>query len=359
VEGAVLVGWAGLGLAVIMHVMFVSITLGAGLLAAYLRSLSLRDPEWEVPARRVFRILILTELFSGVWGTIITVFLAGFFPAIVALATNILFTPIAIAIAAIMIRIPAIAAAWYTWGRISPRMHAALMWVMAISGFFIPFGFRAIFAEITAPKAVALYLDGITPSPLAAWINLVFWTLYLHTVLAVISTGAFVAASLASLDRDERVFGIASKWGFYALLLQLAAGPIYYFTLSRYSPLLFSNINGPLLPILLLKIVGVIALLYIGFKAYKGDMALGRWAGPLALLIVALGEFLNDGGRGEYLVLIGDKGIPATSFANFYMPIPLGAAFIIVGFFIIALAIFGIAVYYAIYKRFLSEIPEQ
>jgi len=358
-EGAVLIGWAGLGFSVIMHVIFVSITLGAGLLVAYLRSLSLIDPEWEVPARRVFKILILTELFSGVWGTIITVFLAGFFPTLIALATNILFTPIAVAIAAIMVRIPSIAVAWYTWGRISPRMHAAVMWVMAISGFFIPFGFRAIFAEITAPKAVALHLEGISPSPLAAWANLVFWALYLHTVLAVISTGAFVVAGLASLDRDERVFRIASKWGFYALLLQLAAGPVYYFTLSAYSPLLFANINGQLLPLLLLKLAGVIALLYIGFKAYRGDIALGRWAGLLALLIVILGELLNDGGRGNYLVLTGDKGVPVTSFANFYMPIPLGAAFIIVGFFIIALAIFGIAAYYAIYKRFLSEIPEQ
>jgi len=358
-EGAVLIGWAGLGFSVIMHVTFVSITLGAGLLAAYLRSLSLVDTEWEAPARRVFRILILTELFSGVWGTIITVFLAGFFPSFTALATNFLFTPIAVAVAAIMVRIPSIAAAWYTWGRVSPKAHAAVMWVMAISGFFIPFGFRALFAEITAPKALAYYLEGSSPYPLAAWANPVFWALYLHTVLGVISTGAFVAASVASLDRDERVFKIASKWGFYALLLQLAAGPTYYFTLSAYSPLLFANINGQLLPLLLLKLAGVTALLYTGFKAYRGDTALGRWTGPLALFIVILGEFLNDGGRGNYLVLTGDKGVPVTSFANFYMPIPLGAAYIIIGFFVLAIVVFGIAAYYAIYKRFLSEVPEQ
>jgi len=78
-DAAVLIGWAGLGFSVIMHVTFVSITLGAGLLAAYLRSLSLVDPGWEVPARRVFKLLILAELFSGVWGTIITVFLFQFY----------------------------------------------------------------------------------------------------------------------------------------------------------------------------------------------------------------------------------------------------------------------------------------
>jgi len=357
-DAGVLIGWAGLGLSVIMHVIFVSVTLGAGLLAAYLRWLSLSDPAWEVPARRAFKFLILAELFSGVWGTIITVFLAGFFPAITALATNVLFTPIAVAIAAIMVRIPAIAISWYTWGRISPSRHAAVMWVMTISGFFIPFGFRAVFAEITAPHAVASYLAAGTASPFAAWGSPVFWTLYLHTVLAVVSTGAFAVAAIAAYDKDEKTFKVAAKWGFGALLGQLAAGPLYYFTLSAYSPILFNNVNGPYLPVLAMKLVAVAALVYVGFKAFRGDMSLGRLAAPLALFAVVLGEFLNDGGRGEYFVLMGEQGVPVAAFANFYMPIPLGAAYVIVGFFVMALIVFALAAYYALYKRFISEVPE-
>jgi len=56
-DAGVLIGWAGLGLSVIIHVIFVSVTLGAGLLAAYIRRLSLRDPAWEAPARRAFKFL--------------------------------------------------------------------------------------------------------------------------------------------------------------------------------------------------------------------------------------------------------------------------------------------------------------
>jgi len=108
IPGSILVGLTVLQLAVAVHIALVSITLGVGVVTAYYRMLAVAksDPWAEVFARRVFRAMVVTELFSGVWGTIITVVLAGFFPTLVALATNVLFTPIAIAIAAIMIRIP-------------------------------------------------------------------------------------------------------------------------------------------------------------------------------------------------------------------------------------------------------------
>jgi len=68
------------------------------------------------------------------------------------------------------------------------------MWIMALSGFGVPFGFRAVFAEINSPMAVGYYLQtGLNPGWMP-YANPLFWTLYLHTVAAVISVGGFVAA---------------------------------------------------------------------------------------------------------------------------------------------------------------------
>ena len=100
-----------LGIAVIVHVIIVNITLGTGWISAMARYLawSRNRPELEVMSRKVFKILIIHELFSGVWGTIITVILAGLFPTLMATATDIIFLPILIALSSILIRIPSIA----------------------------------------------------------------------------------------------------------------------------------------------------------------------------------------------------------------------------------------------------------
>jgi cytochrome bd quinol oxidase subunit 1 apoprotein (EC 1.10.3.-) len=364
-NGAVFIGFAGLGLAVVLHVIFVSMTLGTGLLAALYRWRAYKTGDaWaELFARRVFKVLIVSELFSGVWGTIITVFLAGFFTGLTTLATNTLFIPIAIAIASIMVRIPTIAISWYTWGKVSPRTHSLVMWIMALSGFGVPFGFRAIFAEINNPTAVGYYLQtGQNPGWLA-YSNPLFWTLYLHTVAAVISVGGFVAASLMALDRDVKGVKASLTFGFGLLIAQLVFGPLYWYSLSLYSPLLFDAVNTTFGPLFGIKLIAVAALLVLGYMVYRAAKAgvihpATKWLAPLALFTVVLGEVLNDGGRYPNMVLIGRGGLPVELFANFYMEIPMPVVYVILAFLILSLIVFTIAAFYALYKRFLAEVPE-
>ncbi|MFN3805036.1 MAG: cytochrome ubiquinol oxidase subunit I [Pyrobaculum sp.] len=362
---AVFLGFAGLGLAVVLHVIFVSMTLGTGLISAWARHMAVRtnDGWYELFARKAFKVLIVSELFSGVWGTIITVFLAGFFTALTTLATNTLFIPIAIAIAAIMVRIPAIAISWYTWGKIDPGRHAAVMWVMAISGFFVPLGFRAVFAEINYPHAVGYYLQtGLNPG-FMPYVNPLFWTLYLHTVAAVISVGGFVVASLLALERDVRGVRLGAKVGLALLLAQLVFGPAYWLSLGQYSPLLFDAVNTTYLPLLGIKVAAIAALAVLGFKALASAkrgvvVDAARWLGPLALFIVLLGEALNGGARYPNMVLVGDRGLPVALFANFYIEIPTPVVYVILAFLVLSIATFISAAYYAIYRRFIAEIPE-
>ncbi|MFN4046500.1 MAG: cytochrome ubiquinol oxidase subunit I [Acidilobaceae archaeon] len=363
---AVFIGFLGLGLSVTLHVLFVSITLGAGLISAWSRHMAYKtgDPWYEVFARRVFKILIVSELFSGVWGTIITVFLAGFFTALLTLATNTLFIPLAIAVTAIMIRIPAIAISWYTWGRISPRTHTIIMWIMALSGFGVPFGFRAVFAEINHPHAITYYLQTGQNPGFMPYANPLFWTLYLHTIAAVISVGGFIVASLATLDRDVRGAQLGVKVGLTLLIAQLILGPIYWLSLSRYSQLLFNAVNSTYAPLLGLKLATIALLLVLSYRAFK-SLKTGvitdniKWLGPLALLAVALGEVLNDGSRYPNMVLLDSEGLPVTLFANFYIDIPLPLVYVILAFLVLSIVVFTTAAYYAIYKRFVAEIPEQ
>ena len=362
---AVFIGFVGLGLSVVLHVIFVSMTLGTGLLAAWYRWRAYRqnDPWAELFARKVFKVLIVSELFSGVWGTIITVFLAGFFTALLTLATNTLFIPIAIAIVAIMIRIPAIAISWYTWGKIHPRTHSLVMWIMALSGFGVPFGFRAIFAEINNPMAVGYYLQtGLNPGWMP-YANPLFWTLYLHTVAAVISVGGFVAASLTALEKDVRGVKSGLTLGYVFLISQLAFGPLYWYSLDLYSPMLFNAVNTTYGPLFGIKLVAVAALVVLGYMALKSAKAgaihpATKWLAPLALFTVVAGEVLNDGARYPNMVLAGDTGLPVALFANFYIEIPMPTVYVILAFLILSLVVFTTAAFYALYRRFIAEVPE-
>lgn len=363
---AVFIGFAGLGLAVVLHVVFVSMTLGTGLISAWARHMAVKtnDPWYELFARKSFKVLIVAELFSGVWGTIITVFLAGFFTALTTLATNTLFIPIAIAIASIMIRIPAIAISWYTWGKISPNRHVIVMWIMALSGFGVPFGFRTIFAEINYPYAVGYYLQTGENPGFMPYANPLFWTLYAHTVAAVISVGGFVVASLMALDRDIRGVKIGAAVGTTLLFAQFILGPIYWWSLGIYSPKLFDAVNTTYGPLLGVKLIAAVLLAVFGLATWRAAKAgrisgYAKWLAPLAILAVVLGEVLNDGSRYPDMVLIGDQGLPVKMFANFYIDIPMDLVFVILGFLILSVVVFVVAAFYALFRRFVTEVPEE
>jgi len=348
-----------LGFALLVHVIFVSITIGVGWISAFARlnSYLKNDAVMEGLARRIFRILVVFELFSGVWGTIITVFLAGFFPSLLALATNVLFVPLLIALISIMIRIPSIGIFWYTWGRIHPRTHSMIGVVMAISGFAIPFGFRAVFSEINSPTAVAEFLAASGFNPFAAYSNPVFWILYLHTIFAALSVGGFTVAYLASTDGDRKGMSLGYSYGMLFLLAQLAVGFIYWANLKESSNYLFSSITfGSFLPVFALKLFTVSLLLFFSILGYtKMSNTYAKYSLILALAAVFFGELLNGGARYPYLVVAGSEGFLIKSFLNFYIEVPMAAVFLIFAFLLVSLAVFSAAIFYALFRRFLSE----
>lgn len=275
-----LLGFSILGISVIVHVIIVNITIGAGWISAMARFLAWlrRVPELEIMSRRVFKILIVHELFSGVWGTIITVILAGFFPTLTAIATDIIFYPILIALSSIFVRIPSIALFWYTWGKVRSSIHSILGFVMALSGFGIPFGFRYIFAQINYPNAIDLAMQGFKDlARVTVFFNPVYLPLIMHTWFGAMSIGGFIVASFFAIRGNVNVkFVWIGLWhGVVFLILQAFMGPWYLVTLSAETPILFNNLVGALdstlniLPVFAAKIIMIASLALVSVKVWS------------------------------------------------------------------------------------------
>jgi cytochrome d ubiquinol oxidase subunit I len=353
----------------------VNITLGTGWISAMARFLAWRrkSSELEIMSRRVFKILIILELFSGVWGTVITIVLAGFFPTLLAIATDIIFYPILLALTSILIRIPSIALFWYLWGKVRPSIHAALGFVMAISGFGVPLGFRTIFAQITFPNAIELASEGLRSlARIATFFNPVYLPMFLHTWFGALSIGGFIVASFFAMKRNVNPkFAWTGLWhGVLFLGVQGFAGLLYFLTISTYAPIIYNNILGlssatfDIAPIFAAKIITLGLLVFVSAKCWnrlqrgKGDVP--RYVltlGPMALLAAIFGEFMNDGGRFPYLVLTGNSGLLPAEFVNQYVAVPSLAVYAVVGTLMLFVALFTTTVYYALGRRFLSDLP--
>jgi cytochrome d ubiquinol oxidase subunit I len=375
-ENTEFLGFTILGIAVIVHIIIVNITLGTGWISAMARFLawSKHRAELEVMSRRVFKILIIHELFSGVWGTIITVILAGLFPTLMATATDIIFLPILIALSSILIRIPSIALFWYTWGKIRPGLHTALGFVMAVSGFGVPFGFRYIFAEITYPYALSMAMNGlVNAARTAVFFNPLYPWLLLHTWFGALSIGGFIVASFFAIRGNVNPkFAWIGLWhGALFLAVQGVLGPSYLVNLSNKAPLLYSNILGlagstfNVAPIFALKLSLIAFLVVITVSVWRnikqgcGIVPRSTLAlGPLAIIVAMIGEFMNDGGRYPYLVLLGNSGLGPSEFMNVYVQIPWLAVLAVVGVLLAFAGVFMVTAYYALNKRFLSDMPD-
>ncbi|BDR92079.1 cytochrome ubiquinol oxidase subunit I [Vulcanisaeta souniana] len=363
-----LLSFAVLGFALEMHLVFVNVIIGATVLTVVTRYLAYlrRDPGLESVAKGMFRLMVVTELFGGVWGTILTVFMAGLFPSMTAIFTRTYFYPIAIALVGILVSIPLIAIYWHLWGRVNPRTHSLIGVPLAISVLLVPVGFRYLFAGLDYPQY-------IMTNSLAVFSNPIYPPLIIHTLIGAMDIGAFVTASVLATRRNMNINGmrIALGTGLVLLVPQAIAGAYYFTVLGRYDPYIVSNIAGPLLgydpgtalfyPAFYTAITLTIALgataLYAFYAAMQGRVVRPAVIGTgfLAEAILVLMEYVNDGSRYPYLFLSGNSGIPITQLLNTLIPLPLIAIYTMLLSTLIFTAIFTITLYYAIIRRFLPE----
>lgn len=321
-----------LGTILLIHLTFVNINIGLGFYSLILRCRSLSNPGIGKIARRVFKFLIASEAVSGVYGTMITVVLGGLWPTLFNVATSILFIPLMISILGIIMRLTSITAYWYTWDRVSSRIHLSIGFLMAFSGLMIPAGFRYIFAFIDVPTGLT-NLNPIRGSFLEALMNPVYPPLILHTWFGALSTG-FLAASAGlawSSKKDIAIYrwsGYASLLGGLMIIPQGLTGFWFWSTLSFHSPYLFYSMSKSFLPFgrsltdVSFTFLGMVALavtiLILGIVHHYQQSK--RWIAyslaVLAVVTLILGEITHDMGRLPYMLIIGGEGISAEAFIN-------------------------------------------
>jgi cytochrome d ubiquinol oxidase subunit I len=196
----------------------------------------------------------------------------------------------------------------------------------------------------------------------------------LHTWFGALSIGGFIVASFFAIKRNVNPkFAWIGLWhGVLFLCVQGVLGPSYLVNLSSKAPLLYSNILGlagstfDVAPLFVLKLSLISFLVVISVKVWKninrGNGRLPRYTlalGPLAILVATIGEFMNDGGRYPNLVLLGKSGLEPSEFMNVYVQIPWVTVLGVVGVLLGFVAVFMVTAYYALNRRFLSDMPEQ
>ncbi|MEN2975042.1 MAG: cytochrome ubiquinol oxidase subunit I [Candidatus Caldarchaeales archaeon] len=358
-----------LGLILLIHFTFVNINIGLGFYSLILRFISLRRVEVTSSARKVFKFMVATEVFSGVYGTMITVVLAGFFPTLVNIAATILFIPLIISVVGILIRITSIAAYWYTWDRISPKIHVAIGVLVAFSGLMIPGGFRYIFALMDYPVGV-LSLTPLSGDPIQALSNPVYPPLLLHTWIGAISIGFLAAAS--SLWWSSRKNGEDLIWSRYAgligALLIIPQGIIgfwFWSVLSFHSRYLFNSISRSFLPVektsidvghsfLAMVLLGIVILVLGVLYYYQPSKRISYTMTILAIASMIFGEITHDIGRLPYMVIIDNGGLEANLFINRLIVIDPTLVMVGVGLIILMTAVFVSLLYRYLVKGFIE-----
>ncbi|MEM1611062.1 MAG: cytochrome ubiquinol oxidase subunit I [Sulfolobales archaeon] len=356
------------GMTVLVHVTLVNMVLGLSILVPMLEYISYRrgDPMLLEVARRSFRFLAVSDLVAGVWGTWLTIVLAGLWPSLTYIAMTELFTAISIALVGILVSIPSIVIYWYSWDRVSPRTHIMIGVLMGASALAVPAGFRAIFAYIDNPDAMPTGAWGFIKHPL-------YIPLLIHTWLGALTMASLLTASIYAIkswrSRDAYEAGIYLKgYRFYItaglpiLVIQSLTGIWLYIALGEHSPYLFKAINGfqgvymSFLPLFIAFLATITAIWVGSISLYIASRKGGRSylaAYTLALssaLGVPLGEALHDAPRIPYMVLTEDGGIHVNTLANSLIPLTWDLAYIAVGISASIMAIF-FALLYTIYIK--------
>ena len=378
--GFTAVSWMGfllLGLATLVHITFVNLVLGFSVIVPFTEYMSYRasDERLMKVAKRTFKYLILTDLVAGVWGTWMTIALAGLWPTLTYIATTVLFVPITIALVGILIAIPSVAVYWYTWGKISKRLHLFVGCLMAFGALLVPAGFRMIFAFVDDPvglnEAVKGNLYAIFGNPIyPIW---VVWSWF-----GSLSMSALVAAGIYAWQSRGNENGEGLKEALYFLTLGIPflvvtaiLGAYFFFSLQTASLYIFAAITGNtavakynflsifLLYPILVVITGLSALtLFVSAKQGKLSRPASLILVIAAFLMVPIVEAVNDASRAPYMVIAGDAGIPANTFANTMIPISWSIAELAVTIAVVVMATFLLGIYF-IYKVKTGPVTEE
>ena len=327
------------------HIFLVSVVLGLSVIipiyeiTGYLKG----DRYYISIARKLTSYLIRVDLFAGVMATWLTVFLGAYWPSLVYIATNVLLYPVSLAVAGIMIAIVSMALYWYTWDRMGRRAHIVVGLFMAAGALMVPFGMSSIISLMDYPYGVkvttSLGLTFFTSNGKNPLMNPVFLPLALFAWFATIALTSFIVLYYVN-SRDVRETGPAKNYipVISAIISSVLSLLFLYLALSRleqYSPYLWSALKSSSVLYILIALsllVVLLSIISIHLKISKYSSLTGA---IFSYFLFMLFEISSNVARYPYMIVTGNTGITAQTFANPLYGIPVSIP--IVGFAIIAL----------------------
>nr|KJR72136.1 MAG: cytochrome BD quinol oxidase subunit I [Vulcanisaeta sp. AZ3] len=301
-----------------VHLPLVYTVLGLGWLLPTLEYIGYRRNKqvYVDLANHLASYLITVYAIGGVFGTIITVFLAGLLPIFTNIAGALLWPVWGVAIVfGVAIALPFIGFYYRGFGRISPMKHVAIGYGMAIALTVIPAMFRLVFAFINYPAGVEVFQS---KTSLVGFILGINWSevfdnptyapLFLATLFGAIAmTGVLISAIFGwrySVDKSEyRLTGhrIGNLVGLVFGVLYAVFAGLYLYEVYNYSPTVAWSIFGKppaYLPTALYSVyqptMNLSGVLYT-------DMALGL---ILLILILLSFKYVNKAISALKLVLV-------------------------------------------------------
>jgi cytochrome d ubiquinol oxidase subunit I len=365
-----------LGITTLVHITFVNLVLGFSVITPFTEYLSYRHKDKQLMdvAKRTFKYLILTDLVAGVWGTWMTVALAGLWPTLTYIATTVLFVPITIALIGILIAIPAIGIYWYTWDRVSRRVHLFVGCLMAFGALLVPTGFRMIFAFVDDPVGMNEALKG---NLFAVFENPIYPIWVVWSWFGALAMSALVAAGTYAWRSRRRPDPAALKATTYfikvgmpCLAVTAIVSGVFFWLLPGASPYIYASLIGntsvaqydflaPLLAYPALIVIAGAAALTMFYMAKRGPV--NRLLSPIvvvsAFVTVPLVEAVIDAARAPYIVITGQTGLPANAFSNSMIPISWTIAELAVTIAVVVMGTFFVGIYF-IYKVRSGPTPE-
>lgn len=357
-------GLGGIAFTFFVHYFFVTVVLGLSVIIPIfeIKGRISKDDDFIKFARRLTSYLIRVDLFAGVMATWLTVFLAGYWPSLLYIATNVLFYPIVLAIAGIMIAIVSMGLYWYTWDRMGPKAHITVGLFMMIGALLVPFGMSSIFATIDFPYGVTTEsVSGLTlfvPNGQNPFGNPIYIPLALYTWFISIALTSFIVLSYSwkkGKDKDSTEFSKAfSASRLMTIIFSVLSTITFFITLSEFkanSQYLYSQMSLHFY----LQISEIMIIIMMIFSILPFIKSIGYWiavtGSGISYFFMMFFEISTNISRYPYIIVAGKAGIPASDMINPLFQIPnLLPYFALITFFLMLITF--LATLYLAFIRF-------
>jgi cytochrome d ubiquinol oxidase subunit I len=308
---------------IIYHFLFVPLTIGLGLLVAIMQTMAYRrhDDDWD-RLSRFFGKLFLINFAMGLVTGIVQEFQFGMnWSTYSIFVGNIFGAPLAIEGLVAFFMESTFLGLWiFGRGRISPRLHLATIWLVALGTTMSALFILAANAWMQHPVGYKIvHHQAVLTSFRALFANSTLWGEFTHTVLAAYVTGAMVVLGVSAWQllkgRDPAAFRRAARlaaiFGLVALLatgiagdsqarlnetqqpMKLAAAEALYHTKdgASFSILTIGNLSGQ--PVFQIRIPHLLSLI--------SDLS---WNGTVVGIDNAQAAEAHEYGKGSYVPVI-------------------------------------------------------